>query len=135
MYIIILTVDFFLNMCIIKQFKWFVFNTDWISSIWIAIETPQTVTDYSGGRGRGERGGRGGGGDSRPHQQQFRDVQGQQPRPQQPPSFASEQPRQFTQPPPAQAPPAQAASAGEDFSVIVHWSNLLRILKNENEFL
>lgn len=59
---------------------------------------------------------------------------------QQPPSFASEQPRQFTQSPPAeappaQAPPAQAASAGEDFSVIVHRSNLLRILKNENEFL
>lgn len=122
-------------MCIIKQFKWFVFNTDWISSIWIAVETPQTVTDYSGGRGRGERGGRGGAGDSRPQQQQFRDVQGQQP-----PSFASEQPRQFTQAPPAQAPPAQAppaqaASAGEDFSVIVHRSNLLRILKNENEFL
>lgn len=118
-------------MCIIKQFKWLVFNTDWFSSIWIAVETPQTVTDNSGGRGRGERGGRGGGGDARPQQQQFRDVQGQQ----QPPSFASEQPRQFTQAPPAQAPPAKAASAGEDFSVIVHRSNLLRILKNENEFL
>lgn len=114
-----------------------VFNTGWISSIGIAVETPQTVADYSGGRGRGERGGRGGGGDGRPQQQQFRDVQGQQPQPQQPPSFASEQPRQFTQAPPAQAPPAQAppaqaASAGEDFSVIFHRSNLLRILKNEN---
>lgn len=92
-------------MCIIKQFKWLVFNTDWISSIWIAVEIPQTVTDNSGGRGRGERGDRGGGGE--PQQQQFRDVQGQQP-----PSFASEQPRQFTQAPPAQAPPAQAARAG-----------------------